>query len=126
MKAVRILAVAVLASIPALSFADTGHALTRADVRADLVRLEKAGYNPAGSDAHYPDDIAAAQNAVAAAEQVARSDQNGPSKSQGDSLAAVAPAAHFAAADPHAARSARNAGNARDARSDADDLYAHS
>ncbi|WP_321802704.1 DUF4148 domain-containing protein [Burkholderia sp. BCC1993] len=120
MKAARILAVAVLASIPALSFADTGHGLTRADVRADLIRLEKAGYNPAGSDAHYPDDIAAAQNVIAA-QQVARSDQNGPSKSQGDNVAAAAaPAARYAVADTHAAR------NARAARTDADDLYAHS
>ena len=68
MKAARILAVAVLAAIPALSFADTGHGLTRADVRADLVRLEKAGYRPASSEANYPNDIAAAENAVAARE----------------------------------------------------------
>ncbi|AFQ51587.1 DUF4148 domain-containing protein [Burkholderia cepacia] len=118
MKAARILAVAVLASLPALSFADTGHGLTRADVRAELVRLEKAGYNPAGSEAHYPDDIAAAQSAVAAAEQVARSDQNGPSKSQDDNVAkASTPAGRYAAADPRAARNSRTA---------ADDLYAHS
>ncbi|OXI83366.1 hypothetical protein CFB40_19895 [Burkholderia sp. AU31652] len=114
MKAARILAVAVLAAIPALSFADTGHGLTRADVRADLVRLEKAGYRPASSEANYPNDIAAAENALAA-EQVARSDQNGPSKSQGDNVAdASAPAGHHDAAQ---SRSARNA---------ADDLYAHS
>ncbi|RQS24282.1 DUF4148 domain-containing protein [Burkholderia sp. Bp8998] len=118
MKAARILAVAVLAAIPALSFADTGHGLTRAEVRADLIRLEKAGYSPASSEAHYPDDIAAAQNAVAAAQRVARSDQNGPSKSQDDNVAdASAPAARFAASDMRAARSART---------DADDLYAHS
>ena len=118
MKAARILAVAVLVSIPAVSFADTGHGLTRADVRADHIRLEKAGYNPAGSEAHYPDDIAAAESAVAAAQQVARSDQNGPSKSQDDNVAAVsAPATGYAAADKRAARNART---------DTDDLYAHS
>ncbi|WP_322024327.1 DUF4148 domain-containing protein [Burkholderia sp. BCC1977] len=118
MKAARILAVAVLASIPALSFADTGHSLTRADVRAELIRLEQAGYSPASSEAHYPDDIAAAQNAVAAAQRVARSDQNGASKSQDDNVAAAsAPAAGYAAADKRAARNART---------DADDLYAHS
>ncbi|HHL4078356.1 DUF4148 domain-containing protein [Burkholderia sola] len=115
MKAARILAVAILAVAPALSFADTGHGLTRAEVRADLVRLEKAGYNPAGSEAHYPDDIAAAENAAAAAEQVARSDQNGPSKSQGDNVAdASTPAGH------------RDAVQSRAARYAADDLYAHS
>lgn len=113
MKAARILAVAVLAAIPALSFAATGHGLTRADVRAELIRLEHAGYNPAGSEAHYPDDIEAAQ-------QVARSDQNGPSKSQDDQTAALAPAARYEAADTHAARAARNP------RPDTDDLYAHS
>lgn len=108
MKAARILAVAVLAAIPALSFADTGHGLTRADVRAELVRLEQAGYNPARSEPHYPEDIAAAL-------QVARSDQNGPSKSQDDNVAdASTPASHHDAAQ---SRSARNA---------ADDLYAHS
>ncbi|VWC34247.1 purine nucleoside phosphorylase [Burkholderia lata] len=108
MKAARILAVAALAAIPALSFADTGHGLTRADVRAELVRLEQAGYNPARSEPHYPEDIAAAL-------QVARSDQNGPSKSQGDNVAdASTPASH------------RDAAQSRSARNAADDLYAHS
>ncbi|KFG97660.1 hypothetical protein GQ56_0109020 [Burkholderia paludis] len=108
MKAARILAVAALAAVPAWLFADTaGHGLTRADVRAELVRLEQAGYHPAQSEPHYPDDIAAAL-------QVARSDQNGPSKSQGDNMAdASAPAGHRDAPS----RAGRNA---------ADDLYAHS
>ncbi|MBR8228589.1 DUF4148 domain-containing protein [Burkholderia vietnamiensis] len=119
MKAARILAVAVLAAIPALSFAAPGQGLTRADVRAELIRLEHAGYNPAGSEAHYPDDIEAAQR-VLAAQQVARSDQNGPSKSQDDQTAALAPAARYEAADTHAARAARYP------RPDTDDLYAHS
>ncbi|MBY8603754.1 DUF4148 domain-containing protein [Burkholderia arboris] len=108
MKAARILAVAVLAAAPVLSFADTGHSLTRADVRAELVRLEQAGYNPARSEPHYPEDIAHAL-------QVVRSDQNGPSKSQGDNVAdASTPAGH------------RDAAQSRSARNAADDLYAHS
>ena len=108
MKAARILAVAVLAAIPALSFADTGHGLTRADVRAELVRLEQAGYNPARSEPHYPEDVAAAL-------QVARSDQNGPSKSQDDNVAdASTHAGHRGAAQAHSAPNAY------------DDLYAHS
>ncbi|NLA17818.1 DUF4148 domain-containing protein [Burkholderia cepacia] len=108
MKAARILAVAVLAAIPALSFADTGHGLTRADVRAELVRLEQAGYNPARSEPHYPEDVAAAL-------QIARSDQNGPSKSQGDNVAdASTRAGHRGAAQAHSAPNAY------------DDLYAHS
>ena len=108
MKAARILAVAVLAAVPALSFADTGHGLTRADVRAELVRLEQAGYNPARSEPHYPEDVAAAL-------QVARSDQNGPSKSQGDNMAdASTPVGHRGATQVPAAPNA------------ADNLYAHS
>ncbi|MBN3832008.1 DUF4148 domain-containing protein [Burkholderia sp. Ac-20344] len=109
MKAARILAVAVLAAAPALSFADTGHALTRADVRAELVRLEQAGYDPARSEPHYPDDI------TAALQVVARSDQNGPSKSQGDNVAdASTPASH------------RGEAQGRTAQNGAGDLYAHS
>ncbi|MEN2468891.1 DUF4148 domain-containing protein [Burkholderia sp. GS2Y] len=109
MKAARILAVAVLAAVPALAFADTGHGLTRADVRAELVRLEQAGYNPARSEPHYPDDV------IAATQRVARSDQNGPSKSQGDNVA-----------DASAAASHRDAARARSSQNPADDLYAHS
>ncbi|MCA7996776.1 DUF4148 domain-containing protein [Burkholderia metallica] len=108
MKAARILAVAVLAAVPALSFADTSHGLTRADVRAELVRLEQAGYNPARSGPHYPDDVVAAL-------QVARSDQNGPSKSQDDNVADTS------TPDGH-----RDAARSRSARNAADDLYAHS
>ncbi|AKM04726.1 MULTISPECIES: DUF4148 domain-containing protein [Burkholderia cepacia complex] len=88
MKATRILAAALLAIVPVVSFADAGHSLTRAAVRADLVRLEQAGYNPARSEPRYPDDIAAAL-------QIARSDQNSPSKSQGDNTAdATSPDRH--------------------------------
>ncbi|RXV68969.1 DUF4148 domain-containing protein [Burkholderia stabilis] len=55
------LAAAALTSATA-SFANTTSApLTRAEVIADLVRLEQAGYQPAaGDDPHYPDDIQAA------------------------------------------------------------------
>ncbi len=41
--------------------------MTRAEVLADLARLEKAGYNPAASsDATYPANIQAAEAKVAA------------------------------------------------------------
>ena len=47
---------------PAVSFAQDATApLTRAEVRADLVRLEHAGYRPAANDVHYPADIQAAE-----------------------------------------------------------------
>ncbi|KXU84537.1 hypothetical protein CI15_23830 [Paraburkholderia monticola] len=41
--------------------------LTRAQVRADLIRLEQAGYNPATvNDVNYPADIQAAEAKIAA------------------------------------------------------------
>ncbi len=61
------LAAAALA-VATASFAQTTSApLTRAEVMADLVRVEQAGYQPAaGDDPHYPDDIQAAEARVAA------------------------------------------------------------
>lgn len=53
---------------PTLSFAQSNAApLTRAQVRAELIQLEQAGYNiSAGEDANYPADIQAAEARVAA------------------------------------------------------------
>ena len=52
---------------PTLSFAQLPAGLTRAEVVADLVRLEKAGYNPAAGDgSKYPVDVQAAEARVAA------------------------------------------------------------
>jgi hypothetical protein len=60
------LAIATLGA-SASSFAQTNAPLTRADVLADLVRVEQAGYNPArGDDPNYPSDIQAAQARIAA------------------------------------------------------------
>ena len=57
------LAASALAA-PALSFAQSNAPVTRAEVRADLVRVEQAGYNPSrGDDADYPADIQAAEAA---------------------------------------------------------------
>ncbi|MBP0593701.1 DUF4148 domain-containing protein [Paraburkholderia sp. LEh10] len=62
------LAVAVSAfAAPALSFAQASAPVTRADVRADLVRVEQAGYQPGrANDSDYPADIQAAEAKVAA------------------------------------------------------------
>ena len=59
-----------------LTFAQSASApLTRAQVRADLIRLEQAGYNPAANDdSNYPADIQAAEARVAA-QNAAQSDQ---------------------------------------------------
>ncbi|WP_233868436.1 DUF4148 domain-containing protein [Paraburkholderia adhaesiva] len=53
---------------PALSFAQSNTApITRAQVRAELIQLEQAGYNIAGGeDANYPTDVQAAEAKVAA------------------------------------------------------------
>ncbi|WP_213780697.1 DUF4148 domain-containing protein [Caballeronia sp. dw_276] len=54
-------------TVPVLSFAQTNGPVTRAEVRADLVRVEQAGYNPSlGNDIHYPADIQAAEAKIAA------------------------------------------------------------
>jgi hypothetical protein len=61
---------AVLASVlaaPVASFAQSNEPLTRAQVRAELIQVEKAGYNPASSnDTSYPADIQAAEQRVQA------------------------------------------------------------
>jgi hypothetical protein len=43
--------------------------VTRAQVRAELVQLEKAGYKPEVSDAHYPQALQTAQARVASADE---------------------------------------------------------
>ena len=61
-----IIAVAVLLT-PAAVFAQQSAApVTRAQVRAELIELENAGYRPGnGDDPHYPEDIQAAEARVA-------------------------------------------------------------
>lgn len=39
---------------------------TRADVRAEIVALEAAGWNPADNEMNYPDELRAAQRRVTA------------------------------------------------------------
>ncbi|WP_345816919.1 DUF4148 domain-containing protein (plasmid) [Paraburkholderia sp. PREW-6R] len=52
---------------PVVVFAQSNAPVTRAQVRAELVQLEKAGYNPAhGEDPYYPTDIQAAEAKVSA------------------------------------------------------------
>jgi hypothetical protein len=55
-------AIACMLSAPALSFAQATQApVTRASVRADLVQLEKAGWNPDGNLNDYPVGLQAAE-----------------------------------------------------------------
>src|SRR5258708_39163519 len=77
MKVVQSLIVAAALAIPAVSsFAQSNQPVTRAEVKAQLVQLEKAGYNPAGDQTQYPANIQAAQARVNA-ENVAASSYGG-------------------------------------------------
>jgi hypothetical protein len=58
---------------PALSFAQNNNAVTRAEVKADLVQLEGVGYTPGSHRNTYPADIALAEARVAAQRDVAAS-----------------------------------------------------
>ncbi|TAL99632.1 MAG: DUF4148 domain-containing protein [Paraburkholderia sp.] len=60
-------AVAVALVVPVASFAQSNGPVTRAQVREELIQLEKAGYHVGdGDQAHYPDAIQAAEAKVAA------------------------------------------------------------
>jgi hypothetical protein len=69
MKLVQSLVVAAALAIPAMSsFAQSNQPVTRAEVKAQLVQLEKAGYQPGvGENTQYPRDIQAAEARVNAA-----------------------------------------------------------
>lgn len=65
MKLVQSLIVAAALAIPAVSsFAQSNQPVTRSEVKAQLVQLEKAGYSPAGDQTRYPANIQAAQARV--------------------------------------------------------------
>ncbi|KVP85975.1 hypothetical protein WJ95_00925 [Burkholderia ubonensis] len=84
MKKIALLALMFGIVSSASTFAQSASApLTRAQVRADLIRLERAGYNPSASDdANYPADIQAAE-AKAAAQDTVSSDQQVAAESMG-------------------------------------------
>ncbi|MBN3817382.1 DUF4148 domain-containing protein [Paraburkholderia sp. Se-20369] len=71
------LLVAVSASFTAPAFASdeaqpTGATVTRAQVRAELHQLERAGYRPGrANDPHYPEDLQAALKRIHADDTVA-------------------------------------------------------
>ena len=58
---------------PVFAFAQNNAPVTRAQVKAELVQLEKAGYNPGGEDVNYPQDIQAAEQRVAEQQGIASS-----------------------------------------------------
>lgn len=62
-----VVVVAAALAVPVVVFAQSNAPLTRAQVRAELVQLEKAGYHPGdGDNSTYPAQIQAAEAKVAA------------------------------------------------------------
>ncbi|WP_321795334.1 DUF4148 domain-containing protein [Caballeronia sp. J97] len=89
-KFIGIAAVALAFAAPVASFAQSNQPLTRAEVRQQIVQLEKAGYNPGViSDSKYPADIQAAEARVAAQNGRAQSDFGGASEGSAQSGARV-------------------------------------
>ncbi|WP_334045420.1 DUF4148 domain-containing protein [Burkholderia cepacia] len=74
---IKAVALAALVAAPVVSFAQSQQPLTRAQVRAELVQLEKAGYNP-NDWINYPENIQAAQAKIDAAQNTgAQADATG-------------------------------------------------
>lgn len=75
MKAlIKSVLIACALSAPTFAFAQAANApVTRAEVRADLVRVEQAGYRPAAKDPYYPADIQAAEAKIATQRQTPES-----------------------------------------------------
>ncbi|MGF6724542.1 hypothetical protein P3T43_003910 [Paraburkholderia sp. GAS41] len=89
---IQAVALAAALAAPIASFAQSNEPLTRAQVRAELVQLEQAGYNPTrGADPYYPADIQAAEARVAA--------QNGATSGVGGTLSGSSAAGSHAASD---------------------------
>jgi hypothetical protein len=94
-----VLAASIL-MVPVMGFAQQSNAgLTRAQVRAELVQLEKAGYNPSrGQDTCYPADVQAATaklqitNPVTSNAETSGYGDNGGGTSQAGSRAALSSA----------------------------------
>jgi len=57
--------IAAMIAAPVVSFAQSSQSVSRAQVRAELVQLEEAGYDP-HDWLHYPENIQAAEAKVAA------------------------------------------------------------
>ena len=77
----RMVLIAALMAAPVASFAQSSQPVSRAQVRAELTQVEKAGYDPRDS-IHYPENIQAAEakvDAQNATVQAATSEYGGAS-----------------------------------------------
>ncbi|MBU7437805.1 DUF4148 domain-containing protein [Paraburkholderia fungorum] len=68
--------IAALIAAPVASFAQSSQPVSRAQVRAELAQLEKAGYDP-HDWLHYPENIQAAEAKVAAQNAAAQAPVSG-------------------------------------------------
>lgn len=81
---VQAIAIAVVLAVPAASFAQSNQPVTRAQVRAELVQLEKAGYHPGGAErTNYPVQIQAAETRIAAENAQLAAGQTGVTDTSG-------------------------------------------
>ena len=79
--------IAATLAAPVAVFAQSNQPLTRAQVREELVQIEKAGYNPAHSNPiEYPANIQAAEARIAAQNSAVGGVANGSSQ-QGHAVA---------------------------------------
>jgi hypothetical protein len=76
---IQVVVIAAVVVAPVASFAQSNNQpVTRAQVRAELVQVEQAGYSPArGRDPYYPEDIQAAEAKVAAQNGTAQAEKTG-------------------------------------------------
>jgi uncharacterized protein with FMN-binding domain len=65
-SSIQSVVVAVALAAPVAVFAQSNQPVTRAQVRAELVQLENAGYKPGLASPYYPADFQAAQAKVTA------------------------------------------------------------
>jgi hypothetical protein len=74
---VQALVVSAVLATPFAALAQSNAPLTRAQVRDELVQVEKAGYVPTSSTVNYPADIQAAQARVVQQQALAAADTSG-------------------------------------------------
>ncbi|MCP3723505.1 DUF4148 domain-containing protein [Paraburkholderia sp. CNPSo 3272] len=78
---VQAVVVAAALAAPVAVFAQSNQPVTRAQVRADMVQVEKAGFNPARSNPNeYPANVQAAEARVAAQNSAVGGVNNGSSQ----------------------------------------------
>ncbi|MEB4634290.1 DUF4148 domain-containing protein [Burkholderia contaminans] len=80
--AIRTMMLAAVIVPTIASAAQSGNGLTRAEVRAQIARLEQAGYNPARKDVNYPRLIQQAEARVQSSEATRRVDASGYGSAQ--------------------------------------------